>query len=148
MIYLRFYISCPLCSISFTSLEQEGFLAFTISTPVLDLFEDIVYIFFDSSLMFKDLCSSGLTQKVQHWKLFVSSLLDPQGKQFFLILSAQHKAHFPQHKNKSYHSPSSLVGSLTNFVLSNCFWLTPSRFQASFSSWWTLGEWGFSDSCS
>lgn len=97
-----------------------------------------LYIF-SSSQMFKDHCSSGLTQKVQHWKLFVRSLQDPQGKQFFLILSAKHKAHFPQHKNKSY-SPSSLVGSLTNFILSNCFWPASSRFQASFSSWWTLGD--------
>lgn len=115
------------------------FPAFTISTPVLDLFWRHSFYIFSSSLMFTDLCSSGLTQKVQHWKLFVRSLQDPQGKQFFLILSAKHKVHFPQHKNKSY-TPSSLVGSLINFILSNCSWLASLRFQVSFSSWWTLGE--------
>lgn len=108
----------------------------------------MVYIFSDSSLMFKVLCSSGLTQKVQHWKLFISSLRDLHGKQFFLILPAKHKAHFPQCKNKSSHSSSSLVGTWTNFILSNCFWLAPLRFwHLSVHAELHKREWGFSDSC-
>lgn len=105
-------------------------------------------MFSDSYLMFKDLCSSGLTQKVQCWKLSVISLRDLLDKQFFLILPAKHKAHFPQYKNKSSHSSSALVGNWTNLIFSYCFWLALPRFWVPFSSCWTQGrEGGFSDSC-
>lgn len=77
---------------------------------------------------------------MQRWKLFVSSLWDLQGKQFFLILPAERKAHFQQYENKSSHSPSSLLGTWTNVILSDCFWLAPLRFWVPFISCRTSGE--------
>lgn len=80
----------------FNFLYQPGtggiFSIYNISSCSWPFWRHSLYIF-SSSLMFKDICSSGLTQKVQHWKLFVRWLQDPQGKQFFLILSAKHTFH-------------------------------------------------------